>query len=197
MEPHDHGRHGARQPTRFDPARAALLDDPARFAYLAPEALAALLDAPRNATVVDFGAGTGAYAVALARLRPDLRIVALDEQPEMLALLRANVDRAKVTNVESIASEGALLLRGRADRVLAVNVLHELGDAALGELRDLLHGNGRALFVDWNADVERPLGPPREHVYGPAEARARLERAGLRVVREERFPYHYGIVAER
>jgi precorrin-6B methylase 2 len=31
--------------------------------------------------VIDFGAGTGTIAVELARRRPDLEVIALDEQP--------------------------------------------------------------------------------------------------------------------
>jgi len=59
-------RHGARQPERFDPARAALLDDPARFEYLPPDEVFTMLAAPTGGRVVDFGAGTGAYAIELA-----------------------------------------------------------------------------------------------------------------------------------
>ena len=48
MTKHNHGehggddRHGARQPERFDPARAALLDEPSRFEYLRPDEVFAL-----------------------------------------------------------------------------------------------------------------------------------------------------------
>ena len=195
MHDHDHhdhrDRHGAKQPTRFDPARAAILDDVARFAYVSPEQLLAELALAPGSTVVDFGAGTGLYAIALAQRRPDLRIVALDEQAEMLDHLRSAVERAAVTNVEAVDPSALDALRGRAGRVLALNVLHELGDAALGELRALLNGEGVALFVDWNADVERPVGPPRDHVYSPADAARRLETAGFSVTIRAPLPYHF------
>jgi drug/metabolite transporter (DMT)-like permease/SAM-dependent methyltransferase len=187
-------RHGAKQPARFDPARAARLDDPVRFEYLPAADVCALLDAPQGSTVVDFGTGTGTYAVALARARPDLRIVALDEQPKMLELLRAKLARDPVANVQP-AGTGALSgLRGRAARVLGINVLHELGDEALRDVRRLLAPGGSALFIDWNADVERPVGPPNDHVYGPRDARARLEANGFRVAQERVFQYHYALV---
>lgn len=78
---------------------------------------------------IDFGAGTGTYAIAVARTRPDLRIIAL-------------------------------------------NVLHELGDAALAAMPALLAPGGRAAFVDWNGDIERPHGPPRDHSDGATRAGA-------------------------
>ncbi len=193
----EHDRRGAKQPGRFDPARAALLDDPARLSYLPPGDVLALLDAPRDAMLIDFGTGTGTYAVALAHLRQDLRIVAIDEQPEMLALLRAKLERARVANVEAAASDAIPRLRGRADRVLAINVLHELGDGAISELRRLLKPAGVALFIDWSADVERPVGPPSDHVYTLSEAKRRLETGGFFVLRESTFPYHYAVVAQR
>jgi SAM-dependent methyltransferase len=191
-----HGdRHGARQPDRFDPARAAVLDDTARFAYVPPDRLLEELALAPSATVVDFGAGTGLYAIALGQRRPDLRIIALDEQPAMLEHLRAAITRAGVPNVEPADPAALGALRERAGGVLALNVLHELGDAALADLKSVLAPNGTALFVDWNAAVERPVGPPRDHVYDPGEAARRLEGAGFRVEAREPLPYHFVLAA--
>ena len=188
-------RHGAKQPERFDPARAARLDDPARFEYLAPAALLGLLDLEEAATVVDFGAGTGTYAIEIARARPAALVYALDENATMLAHLRQKLATSDVSNVTPIEPAELGPLKGRVDRVLAINVLHELGDASLAELRGLLAREGKALFVDWNADVERPHGPPRDHVYGIEEARRRLRDSGFTEIAASTFPYHYALVA--
>jgi SAM-dependent methyltransferase len=190
-----HDRHGAKQPGRFDPARAAILDDTARFAYVSPDSLLVELALPPSAALVDFGAGTGLYAIAIAQRRPDLRIVALDEQPQMLEHLRNAIERAGVTNVEAADPSALDALRGRAGGVLALNVLHELGDAALGELRALLPSDAVALFVDWNAEVERPVGPPCDHVYSPSDATRRLEAAGFTVEMRAPLPYHFVLAA--
>ncbi len=198
MDKHGHGgddRHGARQPERFDPARAALLDDPARFEYLPPDEVFAMLAAPTGGRVVDFGTGTGAYAIELAQRRPDLEVIALDEQQRMLDLLRAKPTARGLANLSSIHTSEIARLRGTADRVLALNVLHEVGDEALGTMAALLKPNGSVLVVDWNAGVERPVGPPRDHVYTAAEARERMERVDLRIEREGTFKYHYALVA--
>jgi hypothetical protein len=40
----DEDRNGARQAERFDPARAALLDDPSRFWYLPPDEIFNIVD---------------------------------------------------------------------------------------------------------------------------------------------------------
>lgn len=194
---HEHGREGAKQPRRFDPARAARLDDPARFAYLPIADVVALLDAPHRGVLVDFGAGTGTYAIEIALVRPDLRIVALDEQPEMLDLLRAKLEVAFVGNVEPAAPDALPRWRGRADRVLGINVLHELGDAALSDLRSLLKDDGKVVFIDWNSAVERSVGPPADHVYSPAEAVERVQQHGFEPLERRMFPYQYAIVARK
>ena len=189
---HQDDRHGARQPERFDPERAARLDDPARFEYVPPQEVARLLALPSNARVLDFGTGTGTYAIELARLRPDVEVIAFDEQPAMLDLLREKPAAASLPNLKLLlAGQSGSSLAGQIDRVLALNVLHELGDEALKSLRALLKPGGEAFFIDWNAEVDRPLGPPRDHVYTPAEARMRLESMGYQVAAEKSFPYHY------
>lgn len=188
-------RAGARQPERFDPEKAIRLDDPARFEYLPPGELYGLLDAPRGATVVDFGTGTGTYAIPLALARPDLSIIALDEQAKMLELLKKKLSTRPAPNVKTSLADAAALagLRGRADRVLAVNVLHELGDAALGALAGLLSHDGKVLFVDWNGAVERPAGPPKDHVYTPEAAGERLSALGFEVLERKPLRWHYAL----
>ena len=195
--PHGQDRQGARQPERFDAGRAARLEDRARFEHLPPDRIFALLAAPAGGRVVDFGTGTGLFAIELAGRRPDLRIVAVDEQPRMLERLRANLAAARAPNVS--ARDGADLadLLGTADAVLAINVLHELGDEATARLAALLRPHGRLVVVDWNAAIDRPIGPPRDHVYTVAEARARLERVGLRVREESPLAHHFVLTAER
>jgi 2-polyprenyl-3-methyl-5-hydroxy-6-metoxy-1,4-benzoquinol methylase len=191
------GRHGARQPERFRPSRASLLDDRARLAYLPPDRIFALLHVPTGARVVDFGTGTGLFALELAQRRPDLEIIALDEQPEMLERLRDNPAIAQARNIRPTRSSELARLAGTVDAVLAINVLHELGDEATAGMAGLLKPSGRIVAVDWNGAIERPIGPPREHVYTPDEARARLQAVGLSVAEQAPLSYHFVLTAER
>jgi SAM-dependent methyltransferase len=187
----DPQRAGAKQPERFDSKKADRLDDPSRFEYLPPEKIVALLELPRGGTLVDFGTGTGTFAIRVAQARPDVTVVGLDEQPEMLERLRAKPAAKSLENLRPVPPDQIPALRGRADRVLALNVLHELGDDALAALGSLLGAEGFVIFIDWNAEVERPVGPPRDHVYGPREAAERLERHGYAAEILDPMPYHY------
>jgi SAM-dependent methyltransferase len=187
----DPRRSGARQRERFDPRRADILDDASRLSYVPPEKILKLLDPPKGGLIVDFGAGTGMYAILLAQARPDATVIALDEQPEMLERLRAKPEARRLKNLRTALPGEMKIVQGRADRVLALNVLHELGDEAVGELTALLSATGFAICIDWNAEADRPVGPPKDHVYAPGEAVARLEHLGYSVDQLETFPYHF------
>lgn len=194
-EIHDHdkpkvGHEHRHVVPRFDASRAARLDDPSRFAYLAPDALVAFVDAPRDAVVLDFGTGTGTYAIEFAQRRPDCTLLGHDNQPEMLDLLHAKPAGHLIrTGGTELLAEFA----GKVDRVFAINVLHELEDDDIRALFGLLAPNGRAAIVDWNADVERPVGPASEKVYGPRAATDYLAQLGFQVERTTLFPYQYGL----
>jgi SAM-dependent methyltransferase len=194
---HHDSRHGAKQPEVFNPARAALLDSPDRFDYLPPEVIFAHLDPPQGGLVVDFGAGTGKFAIELAERRPDLKVIALDQQPEMLALLEAKPAAQQLPNIQPMLVDEADSLEGAADRILAMNVLHELGDETLRGISRLLKPEGSLLIVDWNSATDRPIGPPKDHTHTPDEALERLAKAGFEPVSLEPLRYHFVLRAER
>lgn len=194
---HDQSRHGAKQPAVFDPSRAALLDDPQRFAYLPPETIFALLDAPVNGTVVDFGTGTGTFAIELASRRPDLKVIAFDEQPAMLELLKKKPLTNQLGNLRPLLTDKIDSIRGMADRVLAINVLHEVGYEVLREMSQLLAPQGSILIIDWDGAVDRPVGPPKGHTHTMDEARSRLADAGLAVESLQPLRYHFVLRTRR
>ncbi len=183
------------EPYKFDPANAARLENPDRLKWLPPQQLASLLDIPLNATIVDFGTGTGALVIPIAKSRLDATFYALDEEPSMLEILHGKLDAALLSNVVPIDPEHVKALAGTVDRVLAVNVLHEVTDDEMRSLRKLLRPDGYALVIDWNALVERPGGPPAEKCYTPQEAAERLGKLGFSVQPVGDFTYHHAFIA--
>jgi len=82
----------------------------------------------QRSTLVDLGAGTGAFALAAARLCR--RVVAVDVSPAMLAVVRAEAERRGIANVECVRA-GFLSYEHRgdpADVVHSRNALHHLPD---------------------------------------------------------------------
>jgi SAM-dependent methyltransferase len=186
---HRHSHAGAKQPHIFSHEKAEWLDEPEREGWLPTPRLVALLDLAPGLRVLDFGAGTGRYALAFAAAQPQSDVVAFDLQPEFLALIARRVAEQRVSNLSATDR-----LEGTFDRIFAANVLHEIGDADLAAMRNALRSGGFAVIVDWNAEIDRPTGPPREHAHTPEEARERLRAAGfsnLERIAEPKLPYHF------
>ena len=188
MNPHD--------PKKFDPARAHVLDAPEREAYLPTAQLIDLLDLNGVERVVDYGAGTGRLALAVAReLGEGGRVVAVDESKEMFERLARSV--AGVPDVEAllVADNRVPVDDGWAQRILALNVLHEVrGETALAEMRRLLAAGGFLLAVDWERGRDRDFGPPDELLYSREEAESELRAAGLRADPvNAALPYHFAV----
>jgi ubiquinone/menaquinone biosynthesis C-methylase UbiE len=158
---------------RFKPSEAHRLENPERLVWLPPSEVLAHMDLKPGMAVADVGAGTGYFAVPIARsIFPDGKVFAVDVEPEMLGKLRDKLTvPGSPTNIELLQGESAQtnLRDGACDRVLFANVWHELEDpaGALKEMRRILRPSGRLVIVDWRPDVERPPGPPIEHRVAP------------------------------
>jgi ubiquinone/menaquinone biosynthesis C-methylase UbiE len=159
------------------------LDRPDRDAREQPEHVLDVLAIRPGATVADVGAGTGYFSSRLARrVGPAGRVLATDLQPEMLAMLRARLSDAGLTNVIPVlATAGdAHLPRGQVDLVLMVDVYHELSDpkGTLAQIRDALTPDGRLALVEYRGeDLEVPIKP--EHKMTLAQIQRELRASGF------------------
>ena len=190
---------------KFDPKHAHKLENPDRLVELPPSKLAELLRLTGAETVVDFGAGTGMFSIPLAAAVPHGRVYAVDEQDELLDRLRAKLEaQPAVVNVVPVASADgrAPLDDGAAERMLIVNVLHHVEDdpRALPEIFRLLAPGGLLVVAEF-ARMDRPVGPPNDHVLPLDTLRGLLTGAGFHEL--ALYPpgavgmYHNVIVAEK
>jgi len=168
---------------KFDPKHADKLESPERLVELPPARLLELLRLTGAETVVDFGAGTGMYSIPLAEALPLGRVLAVDEQPELLDRLRAKLEaRPGDARVEPVLSEGGRvpLDDGVAARMLIINVLHHVDDdpRALTEIDRLLAPGGLLVAAEF-AQMDRPVGPSNDHVLPLDQVRALLTGIGL------------------
>ena len=58
-----------------------------------------------DSTVADVGAGTGSISIEAARLAPSGKIFAIERKAEAVELIRRNVEKFSVSNVEIICAE--------------------------------------------------------------------------------------------
>jgi len=188
----------------FDPKHAGRLEDPARLQALPAAAVVSLLRLTGAETVVDYGAGTGVYTVAVAKAVPDGRVVAVEALEQLAESLRDRLGEELAGRVDIVVTAENAVTEpdATADRVVMVDVLHHLYDEprALTEVTRLLRPGGLFVVVDWG-EVERPVGPPLGHVLGLARAREVIAGMGLRELETHvpgtLLPYHLAIVAAK
>jgi len=145
-----------------DPAAVAVYDRKAGFDPAPDIALLRELGLDEGSALVDFGAGNGTFALAVAAVAA--RVVAVDVSPAMVAAMRAKVAAEGVRNVECVRA-GFLTYQhvGRpADIIYSRNALHHLPDF------------WKAIALSRVASMLRPAGVLRlrDLVYSfePAEA---------------------------
>lgn len=161
----DESRHAGRE--NLDPAHAARYDAKEDASAAGEVALLESLGLTRSSLVVEFGAGTGQFSVAVAQACE--RVIAVDVSEAMLGELRAKAEALHVSNVELVRA-GFLSYEhvGRApDFVYSRYALHHLPDfwkaLALSRVRRLLRPGGVLRLWDAVYDFE------------PAQAEDRIE----------------------
>jgi tRNA (guanine37-N1)-methyltransferase len=103
---------------------------------LATERSRILEQVTEGQTVVDMFAGVGPYSIMFARKSSDIRVIAIDKNPDAVEFLRRNVELNSVPNVEAIEGDANLEAEkyaGIADHVI-MNLPHnanEFLDAAV------------------------------------------------------------------
>ncbi len=158
--------------------------------------LAQVLGEGRRPDVLDVGAGTGTFAIALAQR--GARVVAIDPDPAALARARAKDGAAAVTWLAAGATASGLEAES-VDRVVLSLVLHHLSDdgkaAALAEALRVLRPGGTVHVADWTRPGD-PLmclafsllrlidGCETPASLGRGELPGMLARAGFVAVRE-------------
>jgi ubiquinone/menaquinone biosynthesis C-methylase UbiE len=144
------------------------------------------LKIPRGATVADIGAGSGYMTALLARhVGPAGKVYANDIQARMLDLLRRNIDRQRIANVETVLGtiDDPKLPAGAIDLALMVDVYHEFSEPQkmLRGIRAALKPDGRMALIEYRGeDPSVPIRP--EHKMTVAQVRAEIEPEGFRFV---------------
>ena len=142
----------------LDPAYVEGYERKARYDPIADIARLRARGMDRSSLVVDVGAGTGAFAAAVAPLCR--KVVAVDVSPAMCAAIRRRVAEDDLDNVV-VLQTGALDYRHDgppADFVFARNVLHHLPDfwkgIALFNIQSMLRPGGVLRLHDLVFDFE-------------------------------------------
>jgi ubiquinone/menaquinone biosynthesis C-methylase UbiE len=192
-----HALHGHHGPHRFQGAEewAKAFDDPTRDAWQKPDEVIKALGLADDAVVADIGAGTGYFAVRLARVLPKGKVLGVDVEPDMVRYLRERAQQEHLPNVVSLLSPvDDPRLPEKVDLALVVNTVHHIEQRAayFAKLKASLKPHGRVVIVDFKMG-DLPVGPPEAMRLSAATVTAELVAAGLAEVAldDATLPYQY------
>lgn len=153
-------------------------------------------------TACDVGAGNGYHTVRMAKaVGPTGRVLAVDIQPQMLAMLRAAADEQGLDNVETIEARPGdpRLPAGACDLILLVDVYHELAwpEPMLAGFRRALSDTGKLALVEYRAeDPDVPI--KRLHKMSKAQIERELGPRGFSLAESfDGLPWQHLLLYER
>lgn len=149
----------------------------------APDAALDAIGIAKGSTVADIGAGAGYMTWRMAqRVGPKGKVYANDIQPQMIELLRKNMQQRKLTNYEAVLGtiDDPKLPPAALDLVLLVDVYHEFSEPQkmLRHIRESLKPDGRLVLLEYRGeDPSVPIRP--EHKMTVAQVKTELEPEGF------------------
>jgi len=165
----------------FDPERAAKsFDDPERDGWQKPDRVISALGLRPGDVVADIGAGTGYFAVRLARHAAAPKVYAPDIEAGMVDYLKKRAAKEGLKNITAVqATAASPNLPEPVDLVLIVNTYHHIGEREkyFRRLASSLKSGGRLAIIDFKKGA--PGGPPDHFRFTPEEIQAELQRAGF------------------
>ena len=156
-------------------------------------------------TVADFGAGSGHYTLAIAKIVGNSGVVyAVDVQQDLLARIKSHAQKEDLKNVEIIwadldKSEGSRLTESSVDFIVISNLLFQTEDkeAVIKEASRVLKSGGKIAVIDWS-DSFGGLGPKREDIIDKESCKKIFLETGLILNKEfEAGEHHYGFIFKK
>lgn len=167
-----------------------------------PEANVRRIGFKEGMKVADFGAGSGAYTIALASVvGPSGVVYAVDVQRDLLTRIQNNATHAGYNNIEivwgNIEVPGGVGIRDNLlDGVVLSNTLFQVDDKinTVKEAWRVLRPGGTLAVIDWS-DSFGGLGPPQNAVVTQAEATLLCTDNGFAFKKDiEAGKHHYGLL---
>ena len=169
------------------------------ISFLKPEKILKELELKKDMKAVDFGSGSGGWAIPLAKKLEDGKVYSVDVQESALSALKGRAELENIINIETVLcdlekAEGLELIDNFFDLVLMTNLLFQLQDKqqVLKEAKKILKKGGQLLVVDWKEEVS--LGP-KEGKISSQELKKIIKNLGFKLNKEfEAEDYHYDLV---
>ncbi|MEM7159964.1 MAG: class I SAM-dependent methyltransferase [Myxococcota bacterium] len=195
----DHDGRGHHRHHRFEDADewAKQFDDPSRDEWQRPQAVVDFIAPAEDAVIADLGAGTGYFAVHLARAAPKGLVLANDIEPDMVRYLGERAQREGLPNLKAVQGEADdPALPQPVDIAFMCNVYHhiEAPEVFFEHVVETLQPGGRVVIVEFKKDADEGIpGPPPAMRIAQERLVEQLGAVGLVLQRSDReaLPHQY------
>ncbi len=152
--------------------------------------------------VADFGSGSGAYVLALARaVEKSGKVFAIDVQKDLLRRTHNEAQKHGLTNIEILWGDlevpgGSKIADNSLEFVLISNLLFqmEVRNVVMHEAARVLRNGGRLAVIDWS-DSFSGMGPPPESIVQKDEVLRLAQASQLSYVEEfSAGAHHFGLL---
>lgn len=157
-----------------------------------------------NAHVADFGCGSGAYSLAIAKKLVTGKIFAIDVRKDMVERLGNIAKSEKIEKLHVVWGDideenGSRLRENSVDLVVLTNTLFQVDDkkAVITEAFRILKTEGKLLLIDWSESFGN-IGPKDDHIVNEDTAKLLVEEGGFIFKKTiEAGEHHYGFIAHK
>ncbi len=154
--------------------------------------------------IADFGCGSGAYSLSLAKQLPLGKVFAIDIRKEMVEHVDSIAKREGIANLRVIwgdinEEKGSRLRDGSIDFVILANVLFQLENkkTCFVEMQRILKPEGKVLIVDWQESFGN-IGPHEDHVVSESTAKLLAEENRFLFEKDiQAGEHHYGFIVRK
>jgi ubiquinone/menaquinone biosynthesis C-methylase UbiE len=162
----------------------------------------ALLGVTSGMKVADFGSGSGAYVLAIAKeLKGSGHVYAIDIQKDLLRRTKNEAEKHGFKNVEIIwgdleAKNGSKIADNALELVVISNLLFQIEDKrqVMAEAKRILRPNGRVAVIDWSESFGS-MGPHKDAVVKKQDVLTLARAVELTFVEEfHTGAHHYGLL---
>ncbi|MCE9628561.1 MAG: class I SAM-dependent methyltransferase [Candidatus Vogelbacteria bacterium] len=155
------------------------------MAFANPQEFVKQLDLSPRSTVADFGAGSGAWTLALSKYLTGGTVYAIDIQKELLGSLQTEATKAGLANIHYLQGDlesrgGSKLADEEVDVVLIANILFQskLKYSIALEAKRILKRTGQVVVIEWKESFGG-IGPKAEDVVSAKEIQEVFGQAGF------------------
>lgn len=166
---------------KFDPKKLEKLNNKERLKDIPPEFIRKVVGIKNVKTLVDIGAGTGLFSVALLNEFKCKNVYACDLSDLMIDWMKENIV-SKYPEIIPIKSDevSVPVPDNIGDLVIMINLHHELDnpELILKDAHRVLKKSGKILIIDWKK-VEMDEGPPVNIRVSPQDVKQQLLMAAF------------------